>query len=98
MTLKAQLVRLAHANPDLRPHILPLLKEGGQDPKWKARHDPELAFMEAMSGCRGHLKALDQALTRFERKYKREPQNWGYAGSLREVDRQLGETLQFLRG
>lgn len=27
-TLRSGLIRLAHANPDMRPHLLPLLKEG----------------------------------------------------------------------
>lgn len=29
MTLRAHIIRLAHANPALRPHLLPLLKESG---------------------------------------------------------------------
>lgn len=27
MTLRKKLIRLAHANPDLRPHLLPILKD-----------------------------------------------------------------------
>lgn len=29
-TLRSRLIRLASENPDLRPHILPILKEGGE--------------------------------------------------------------------
>ena len=29
--LRSSLIRLAHTNPDLRPHLLPLLKEAGCD-------------------------------------------------------------------
>lgn len=28
MSLRSNLIRLAHANPDLRPHLLPILTEG----------------------------------------------------------------------
>jgi hypothetical protein len=29
--LRNKIIRLAHANPELRPHLLPLLKEGTQE-------------------------------------------------------------------
>lgn len=29
MNLRSRVIRLAHENPDLRPHLLPLLKEAG---------------------------------------------------------------------
>jgi hypothetical protein len=36
--LRAGLIRLAHANPELRPHLLPLLKEAAKAPvKMEAR-------------------------------------------------------------
>lgn len=31
VTLRSQIIRLAHKNPELRPDLLPLLKEGGSD-------------------------------------------------------------------
>ena len=30
INLKAEMIRLAHANPELRKHLLPLIKEGGE--------------------------------------------------------------------
>lgn len=35
-TLRSKVIRLAHANPELRPHLLPLLKEAGGTPDAKA--------------------------------------------------------------
>jgi hypothetical protein len=35
-TLRSKVIRLAHQNPELRPHLLPLLKEGAEKyPKYK---------------------------------------------------------------
>lgn len=31
-TLRSKVIRLAHQNPELRPHLLPLLKTAGADP------------------------------------------------------------------
>lgn len=31
MTLRSKVIHLAHAQPELRPHLLPLLKEAGED-------------------------------------------------------------------
>jgi len=33
MTLLGKIIRLAHSNPDLRPHLLPILKEAAKKPK-----------------------------------------------------------------
>ncbi len=30
-SLRSKVIRLAHANPELRPHLLPLLKDAGED-------------------------------------------------------------------
>jgi hypothetical protein len=30
-SLRSKVIRLAHANPELRPHLLPLLKEAGEE-------------------------------------------------------------------
>ena len=32
--LRSDLIRLAHANPELRKDLLPLLKLGGRDDRW----------------------------------------------------------------
>jgi hypothetical protein len=43
MTLRSKLIRLAHANPALRPDILPLLKEAAKAPaKLKGKELDEL--------------------------------------------------------
>lgn len=41
-TLRTNLIRLAHTNPELRSHLLPLLKEGGGETKEAAVSNPEL--------------------------------------------------------
>ena len=33
-TLRSKVIRLAHENPELRPHLLPLLKEGKESYPW----------------------------------------------------------------
>ncbi len=47
MTLRSKLIRLAHDNPELRPQLLPLLKEAAQAfnkpnvTKWMRNHASE---------------------------------------------------------
>ena len=42
-SLRSELIRLAHANPELRPHLLPLLKQGAgyRPPEWDRK--PQMA-------------------------------------------------------
>lgn len=36
-SLRSRLIRLASTRPDLRPHLLPLLREAASETDWKAR-------------------------------------------------------------
>ena len=38
-TLRAEVIRLAHANPKLRPHLLPLLRQASGQDRQAARKD-----------------------------------------------------------
>jgi hypothetical protein len=44
MTLRKRLIRLAHDNPELRPHVLPLVKEGASGWSAALAHDPMFAI------------------------------------------------------
>jgi len=59
MTLKGKLVRLAHAKPELRPHLLPLIKHGYETTveEWeKALKDDEASLKK----YEGYLKTLEK--------------------------------------
>lgn len=54
--LRSKMIRLAHEQPELRPYLLPLLKEGGRTAYWTPLPDDETDF--GYKGPTAHREGL----------------------------------------
>lgn len=89
MTLSSRLIRLAHEQPSLREHLLPLLKE--------AKQDADTQYKVRLREVRGHLDKISDLVTKHEFLQSNEPRNWGYVGDLGYVAEELGNVVRFLK-
>ena len=89
MNLRQSLVRLAHANPDLRPQLLPLIREAG---------GADALFQSHVKDVRKLLSGIGHAVQTMAIDQKKDPLDYSYSGSMGHVAMELQEILRFLQG
>ena len=78
------LIRLAHAHPELRSDLLPLVAAG---PSADARYRAQVQH------ARTRLQQIEAHITAHEQKQKHEPENWGYVGDMASIEESLSDLL-----
>ena len=89
-SLRSDLIRLAHTNESIRPHLLPILRE--------AKEDAEAQYQSRARQIGAFLRKIEQLLSKHVHEQRSEPQNWGFSGDLGYVQERLGEVIDFLGG
>lgn len=92
MNLRSKMIHLAHEEPELRPHILPLLN--GKT----AAKDANVEFQSKLKVTQKLIDELKKALVLEARRQATDPRNWGYVGDLGHVNEELEEVIKFLNG
>ena len=108
MNLRQEIVKLARENPELRKHLLPILREAAGmtwdvDPKSKGRpgSDPNLAYkriQDYKKEIKRLSKKVDKKMADLEKDLKRKPELiWVTVAEAYEVHQRMldaaGETL-----
>ena len=89
MGLRHNLIHLAHAREDLRPHLLPILKDADQS----ADQLYQVRYREA----KDLLRHIGQLLDSHRTDQDRDPTNWGYAGDMGYYVEKLTELRDALK-
>lgn len=94
MTLRSKLIRLAHENPELRPHLLPILQKKAQGP---ACHAGYKHIQQAESALSHDFEALEKAMLGFLKAIEKEADTFPYPEEIRDMTTQGMKELRYLQ-
>jgi len=100
-TLRSRLIRLAHAKPELRPVLLPLVKKARGGGLEEARDALQRAKSEIFASLEAMATAGDKVVRSFPEsmgdEFKREPKYRGYQEILAMLDKALVQVVGAIR-
>jgi hypothetical protein len=96
MTLRSRLIRLAHEKPELREHLLPLLKVGKEAADKKA-YPPELRDISRVEQHGNKLTAIGRAMQTLGRQLEQKAKQLHGAHRALEPWRAAGQYTSALR-
>lgn len=88
MSLREDIIRLAHANPELQPHLLPILKEA---------QDANQTYAKTIQKIHRNMQHITERLGAHQTQQRQQPRDWSYVGDLEHVAKLLDEIVDFLR-